>query len=81
MAQLRAIITGDMDDVGTLDPTAFALEDDVPPVPEGEVAGGDHAQPALPLRTLPAGGDRDVQGAERYLEGPAPARPPAPSTA
>ena len=79
MAQLRAIITGDMDDVGTLDPTAFALpDDDMPPPPEGEVTGGDHAQPALPLRTLPASsGERDARGAERYLEGlRLPALPP-----
>ncbi|MGB3542611.1 M23 family metallopeptidase [Rubrivirga sp.] len=79
MAQLRAIITGDMDDIATLDPTAFALpDDDTAPLPEGEAAGGDHAQPAIPLRSMPASsGGRDVRGAERYLEGlRVPALPP-----
>ena len=77
MAQLRAIITGDTDDVGVLDPAAFALEDNAPPLPEGE-ATGDHAQPALPLRTMPAAaGPRDARAAERYLEGlRLPALPP-----
>ena len=79
IAQLRAIITGEMDDLGedVLDPAAFALpeldaEAEPPPAPDASAAGGDHAQPALPLSTLgPAGegGGRDARAARGYLDG------------
>ena len=70
MAQLRAIITGEMDDVQVLDPTAFSLSETGESALEGAgEKASDHAQPALPLRTLgPAtDGERDARAAERYL--------------
>ncbi len=89
MAQLRAIITGDMDALGddVLDPAAFELPDpdslaaSAPRTasPRAPAEAGDHAQPALPLPTLgPAGdGPRDARGARAYLDGlRLPALPP-----
>ena len=87
IAQLRAIITGEMDDLGesALDPSSFSLPSPGEPVPApGPSAAvppraGDHAQPALPLGTLgPAGnGARDVGRAAAYLDGlRLPALPP-----
>ena len=93
IAQLRAIITGEMDDLGdgALDPASFSLPDvtDLPgtaprpdaprpdaPPPEGT---GDHAQPALPMRSLGPAGDapRDGRAAAAYLDGlRLPALPP-----
>ena len=90
MAQLRAVITGEMDEMGedALDPASFALPDLGPealpageppppaPAPEGN---RDRAQPALPLNTLgPAGrGPRDARAAADYLDGlRLPALPP-----
>ncbi len=73
MAQLRAIITGDMDDIGTLDPTAFSLPDpgDTALSAEGSAPLSDHAQPALPLRSMGPASDqeRNAREAERYLDG------------
>ncbi len=72
IAQLRAIITGEMDDLGdgALDPAAFALPPDAPGslpagAPEAGPAGAlppaertsDHTQPALPMRSLGPAGD------------------------
>ncbi len=80
IAQLRAIITGEMDDMGdeVLDPSAFTLPDTPvatsPVVPRGEVASADHTQPALPLRTIgpaaeggPARDTRAAVGLPRWL--------------
>ncbi|WP_420455062.1 M23 family metallopeptidase [Rubrivirga sp.] len=87
IAQLRAIITGEIDDLGddVLDPSAFALPDPGAVAPEAPseaspaVDQGDHAQPALPLSTLGPAGDaeRDVRAAQAYLDGlRVPALPP-----
>ena len=85
IAQLRAIITGEMDALGddVLDPTAFVLPDLDDSTADAPVAGpepaGDHAQPALPIPTLgPAsGGARDARAARAYLDGlRLPALPP-----
>ena len=80
IAQLRAIITGDVDDLGeaALDPEAFPLPADAgalsdvavePEAPRNE----DHSQPALPLRTLGPASEgrtpRDAQAAAAYLDG------------
>ena len=87
IAQLRAIVTGEMDDLGesALDPSSFSLPD---PGESGPAPGpsatvppraGDHAQPALPLGALgPAGdGARDGARAASYLDGlRLPALPP-----
>ena len=85
MAQLRAIVTGEMDDLGDggLDPSAFSLPEvdmeapssAAPPAPRAS----DHAQPALPMRTLGPASDaqRDARAAEAYLDGlRLPALPP-----
>ena len=78
IAQLRAIITGEMDDLGDdlLDPSAFSLPEPGSGEADAPVAGpppaGDHAQPALPLRTLGPASDaeaRDARAAEAYLDG------------
>jgi len=86
IAQLRAIITGEMDDLGddVLDPAAFSLlaSDSLPDTPEAgppAPGGGDQAQPALPLRTLGPASDaeRDARAARAYLDGlRLPALPP-----
>ena len=84
IAQLRAIITGEMDDLGedVLDPAAFSLPDpdSLPDAPEaGPPAAGAQAQPALPLRTLGPATDaeRDARAARAYLDGlRLPALPP-----
>ena len=87
MAQLRAIITGEMDDLndGALDPSAFSLPDVAdlpgPPGPGGPAASraSDHVEPALPMSALGPAGDapRDRQAASAYLDGlRLPARPP-----
>ena len=89
IAQLRAIVTGEMDGLGddALDPSSFALPDpgpaaadgDGPPPPASEGRSRDHAQPALPLNTLgPATGQaRDARAAAGYLDGlRLPALPP-----
>ena len=88
IAQLRAIITGEVDEMGdaVLDPEAFALPDDpggVAALEAPPASGGgreDHAQPALPLQTLGPAGDlpaRDVAAAGAYLDGlRLPALPP-----
>ena len=87
MAQLRAIITGEMDDLndGALDPSAFSLPDvaDLPGPPgPGDPAASrasDHVEPALPMSALGPAGDapRDRQAASAYLDGlRLPARPP-----
>lgn len=78
IAQLRAIITGEVDEMGdaALDPEAFSLPEDLEAVPSvaSEAPRGDgHIQPALPLRTLgPAsegGPARDARAAGAYLDG------------
>lgn len=79
IAQLRAIITGEIDDLGddVLDPSAFALPDlstlDTATGETDEVLprDTDHAQPALPLSTLGPAGDarRDAHAARSYLDG------------
>ncbi len=77
IAQLRAIITGEVDDLGddVLDPSAFALPDPAAaseavaePSP-ATVRSSDHDSPALPLSTLGPAGDtaRDVPSARAYL--------------
>ncbi len=76
IAQLRAIITGEMDDLGddALDPTAFELpdlgEEGATAEPAVRLATDDHEQPALPLRTLgPAtDGPRNARAASAYLD-------------
>ena len=86
IAQLRALITGEMDDLGEegLDPAAFELPDLGPPPAPGDrpaeaAAGGDHAQPALPMTTLGPAVDtpRNARAARAYLDGlRLPALPP-----
>lgn len=88
IAQLRAIITGEIDDLGddVLDPEAFDLPEPGGLSGSGPAASpaagervGDHAQPALPLSTLgPAtDGPRDARAARTYLDGlRLPALPP-----
>ena len=86
IAQLRAIITGEMDDLGddVLDPSAFELPEPGPGAPPAAGGAspapvGDHAQPALPLPTLgpAAGAERDTPAARAYLDGlRLPALPP-----
>ena len=76
IAQLRAIITGEMDDLGedALDPTAFELPDlgeaGGTAEPAVEPRAGAHDQPAVPLRTLgpAAPGERDARAASAYLD-------------
>lgn len=82
IAQLRAIITGEMDDLGedALDPTAFTLPEpgdpsDAPPSQAEAEQGSD----AIPLQTLGPASDapRDAEAARVYLDGlRLPALPP-----
>lgn len=88
IAQLRAIITGEADEMGeaVLDPDSFVLPEAVEgttTVDEPAASGADrddHAQPALPLQSLgPAtvALRRDEDGAGAYLDGlRLPALPP-----
>ena len=79
IAQLRAIITGEVDEMGDalLDPSALALPEEPGGISGAEVGGAsaqdDHAQPAFPLRTLGPAADggpaRDPRAADVYLDG------------
>ena len=90
IAQLRAVITGEMDALGedALDPSSFSLPipDQAAPPPAASTdapRASDHAQPALPMRSLgPAGrGRSDAAAAAAYLGGlRLPAPPPVDGT-
>ncbi|WP_412060728.1 M23 family metallopeptidase [Rubrivirga sp. IMCC45206] len=72
IAQLRALITGEMDALADadLDPSTFSLPEpsDAPASSASPPASDDHAQPALPIETLgPAVGGGDTPAARAYL--------------
>ena len=82
IAQLRAIITGEMDELGddALDPTAFTLpEPGDRPEPVEAPGAGDQTGPAIAIPTLGPAADapRDAEAARVYLDGlRLPALPP-----
>ena len=81
IAQLRAIITGEMDGLGddALDPASFSLPDPAAPEPAAAPAVADQGPDAIPLPSLGPASDapRDVEAARAYLDGlRLPALPP-----